>query len=239
MYSPPENALTASTATAVAGLERHMLVWLEDAGWNAAQTNMDPQHKAAFRLWQSQSWPVIARRADADAAPDEICLGLPLPPDEDTGKKVRISLRAHAAHVRKATPAIELATALRSSSSPSSRLRAPLAALERDAAGMRLRVYGSLAMEALTGLPYVSPTSDVDILFHPTSRRQLEDGVALLSRHAALLPLDGEIVFPGGAAVSWKEWRMAIANPAKVIVKELHAARLADTASLLALLEPS
>ncbi len=236
MYTPPEKAGKASTAAGVVGLERHMLVWLEDAGWDAAQTAIEPQHKAAFRLWQSQSWPVVARRADADAAPDQICLGLPLPPDEDTGEKVRISLRAHAAHIKKATSAIELAAVLRSSLSPFS---APLAALELDAAGMRLRVYGSLAMEALTGLPYVSPTSDVDILFHPTSRRQLEDGVALLSRHAAALPLDGEIVFPGGAAVSWKEWRMAIANPAKVIVKELHAARLADTASLLALLEPS
>jgi len=213
-----------------------MLVWLDDAGWKAAQATDEPQHKAAFRLWQMQSWPVIVRRADADAAPDEICLGLPLPPDEDSGHKLRISLRAHTANIKKATPALELASVRRSSPST---WRAQLAALERDAAGLHLRVYGSLALEALTELPYVSETSDVDILFHPTSRRQLEDGVAILSRHAALLPLDGEIAFPGGAAVSWKEWRMAIANPAKVIVKELGAVRLADTASLLALLEPS
>nr|WP_315217401.1 malonate decarboxylase holo-[acyl-carrier-protein] synthase [uncultured Duganella sp.] len=213
-----------------------MLVWLDEAGWNAAQATTEPQPKMAFGLWKSQSWPVIVRRTDTDAAPDEICLGLPLPPDEDSGEKVRISLRAYAAHIKKATPAIELVSVVRSLSGP---LRAPLAALQQDAVDMHLRVYGSLAMEALTGLPYVSPTSDVDILFHPTGRRQLEKCVAVLSRHAALLPLDGEIVFPGGAAVSWKEWRMAIDHPAKVIVKELGAVRLADTASLLALLEPS
>lgn len=213
-----------------------MLVWLDEAGWNAAQAITEPQPKMAFRLWQSQSWPVIARRADANAASDEICLGLPLPPDEDSGEKVRISLRVLAAHIKKATPAIELASVVRIMSGP---LRAPLAALEHDAADMHLRIYGSLAMEAITGLPYVSPTSDADILFHPTSRRQLEDGIAVLSRHAALLPLDGEIVFPGGAAVSWKEWQMAIEHPAKVLVKELRAVRLADTASLLSLLEPS
>ena len=236
MYAPPEKTGKTGAGTAVPVMERHMLAWLDDAGWNAAQATIEPQPKTAFRLWQNQSWPVIVRRADNDAAPDEICLGLPLPPDEDTGAKVRISLRAHAAHIRKATPAIELAAVLRSSSNP---LRAPLAALEHEAAGMHLRVYGSLAMEAITGLPYVSPTSDVDILFHPTSRRQLEDGIAVLCRHAKLFPLDGEIVFPGGAAVSWKEWRMAIAYPAKVIVKELRGVRLADTASLLALLEPS
>ena len=235
MYSPPDKADKTWSATTVPGLERHMLVWLDDAGWNAAQDTDEPQHKAAFRLWQIQSWPVIVRRADADAAPDEICLGLPLPPDEDSGQKMRISLRTHVVHIKKTAPAMALASVLRSSPST---WRAQLAALERDAAGMHLRAYGSLAMEAITELPYVSETSDVDILFHPTSRRQLEDGVAVLARHAALLPLDGEIVFPGGAAVSWKEWRMAIANPAKVIVKELHAVRLADTASLVALLEP-
>lgn len=213
-----------------------MLVWLDEAGWNAAQATTEPQPKMAFRLWQSQSWPVIVRRADTDAAADEICLGLPLPPDEDSGEKVRISLRALAAHIIKTAPAIELASVARSLSGP---LRAPLAVLEHDAADMHLRVYGSLAMEAITGLPYVSSASDVDILFHPTSQRQLKDGLAVLSRHAALLPLDGEIVFPGGAAVSWKEWRMAIDHPAKVIVKELHSVRLADTASLLAQLEPS
>ena len=92
-------------------------------------------------------------------------------------------------------------------------------------------------MQALTGLLYVTPASDIDLLFHPTCRRQLDDGVALLARHAEELPLDGEIVFPGGQAVSWKEWRMAIANPAKVIVKELHGVRLVDTASLLSTLE--
>lgn len=211
-----------------------MLVWLDEAGWNAAQATTEPQPKMAFRLWQSQSWPVIVRRADANAPSDEICLGLPLPPDEDSGEKVRISLRVLAAHIRKTTPAIELASVAHSGP-----LRAPLAALQEEAADMHLRVYGSLAMEAITGLPYVSPTSDVDILFHPTNRRQLENGIAVLSRHAALLPLDGEIVFPGGAAVSWKEWRMAIDHPAKVLVKELHAVRLADTASLLSLLEPS
>jgi phosphoribosyl-dephospho-CoA transferase len=236
MSVPPDTDHVATAAAGARGFERHMLVWLVADGWSAAQATTEPQHRAAFKLWQSQGWPLIVRRADTDAPHDQICLGLPLPPDEDSGEKVRIALRAHVGHVGKATPALALAAALRSVESP---WRAPLTALEHDAAGMGLRVFGSMAMQALTDLPYVSPTSDVDILFHPASRQQLEDGLIVLSRHAASLPLDGEIVFPGGAAVAWKEWRMAIANPAKVMVKELHSVRLADTASLLALLEPS
>lgn len=218
------------------GFERHMLVWLSAEGWSAAQATTQPQHKLAFKLWQTQDWPLIVRRTDTDAAPDQICLGLPLPPDEDTGEKIRIALRANVGYISKAAPALELAAVLRSAESP---WRAPLTALEHDAAGMHLRVYGSMAMQAITQLPYVSPTSDVDILFHPASRRQLDDGVSVLDRHGALMALDGEIVFPGGAAVSWKEWRMAIANPAKVMVKELHSVRLADTGALLSLLETS
>jgi phosphoribosyl-dephospho-CoA transferase len=235
MYAPPDVDTSAPLPLDVGGFERHQLVWLEAAGWDAALGTTEPQHHAAFKLWQAQDWPLIVRRTDADATAHQVCLGLPLPPDEDTGEKVRIALRAQLGHISRVAPAIALAAVLRSSEGP---LRAHLAALERDAAAMRLRVYGSMAMQALTDMPYVTPASDVDVLFHPTSRRQLEDGLALMIRHAASLPLDGEIVFPGGAAVSWKEWRMALANPAKVMVKELHAVRLASTASLLDLLEP-
>lgn len=235
MYALAEIEKKAAAPADARALERHMLVWLSEEGWNAAQAITQPQHKLAFKLWRMQDWPLIVRRTDADAAPDQICLGLPLPPDEDTGEKIRIALRAHAGHVRKMTPALDLAVVQRGAESS---WRASLTALAREAAEMRLRVYGSMAMQTITELPYLSATSDVDILFHPISRTQLEDGVSILSRHEALLPLDGEIVFPGGAAVSWKEWRMAIANQAKVMVKELHAVRLADTGSLLALLEP-
>jgi phosphoribosyl-dephospho-CoA transferase len=215
------------------GFERHMLVWLEEDGWRAVQHAARKEHRAALKLWEGQDWPAVVRRMDVGTPDDQICLGLPLPPDEDSGEKVRISLRAHVGHISKAAPAVHLRGALRSSGP----WREPLTALERDAAGLGLRVYGSLAMQALTGLLYVSPTSDVDVLFHPTSRKQLDEGMALLSRHSTQLPLDGEIVFPGGQAVSWKEWQMAMAHPAKVIVKELLSVRLADTASLLATLE--
>jgi phosphoribosyl-dephospho-CoA transferase len=208
--------------------ERHMLVWLTAAGWHAAIAAARDEHRTALTLWESQDWPVVVRRLEADATADEICLGLPLPPHAETGQKVRIGLRARIADIRKTAPAVELRSA-----------GAHFAALCDEAGALQLRVYGSLAMQTLTGLQYVSPASDVDVLFHPASRDQLAAGVALLTRHGERLPLDGEIVFPGGAAVSWKEWRMAMTHPAKVMVKELQTVRLADTASLLATLEPA
>ena len=212
-------------------LERHMLVWLSEAGWDAARAGQS-QHSATFTQWQRRKWPAVVRRQDVDASLDEVCLGLPVPPDS-AGVKTRIALRVRASDVVRSTAA----TALRAALPFSGAWHARLTALCDEASALNLRVFGSLAMQALTGLQYVSPASDVDVLFHPASRRALDDGLALLERHAKHVPLDGEIVFPGGAAVSWKEWQMAMRHTAKVLVKELHTVRLADTASLLATLD--
>ncbi|WP_229258377.1 malonate decarboxylase holo-[acyl-carrier-protein] synthase [Duganella rivi] len=215
----------------MSNVERHSLAWLNDAGWQAVLASTR-QHEVALSQWQRHDWPVVVRRAEPDAAADEICLGLPLPPERD-GAKLRLALRVRSEHVARTSDALELKSAQPFSGPWQERLTS----LCNEAAALNLRVFGSLAMQALTGLQYVSPTSDIDVLFHPANRQTLEEGVALLSRHITLLPLDGEIVFPGGAAVSWKEWEMAIKTPAKVMVKELHTVRLADTASMLATLE--
>lgn len=100
--------------------------------------------------------------------------------------------------------------------------------LQRLSAGLDLRVFGSLAWQALTGLRCLGPGSDIDILLRPISRQQLQAGVALLSGPAHGLPLDGEIMFPTGDAVSWKEWATAGAARARVLVKGPDAVRLAD-----------
>lgn len=211
-------------------LDRHTLVWLSADGWRSAIADARDQHAAALDQWATQDWPLVVRRLDADAAPDEVSLGLPLPPDA-AGVKAKIALRVAASHIARTSPPVELLSVLPAAGD----WREPLQALCDQAP--QLRVFGSLAMQALTGLPYRTPASDIDILFAPASRQQLADGVVMLTQHAAHLPLDGELVFPGGAAVSWKEWQMAMAHPAKVLVKELRAVRLADTASLLATLE--
>ena len=222
-------------------LERHSLVWLTAAGWEAALASARPEHAAALAQWQRNDWPAVVRRFDAspkaadaadaaDAAASDICLGVPLPPDA-AGVKVRIALRVAPSHVARASAALELRSALMAADP----WHDGLAALS-DAVPT-LRVFGSLAMQTLTGLQYLSPSSDVDLLFHPDSRRQLDTVISLLARHSEHLPLDGEVVFPGGVAVSWKEWLAAITHPAKVLVKELRTVRLADTASLLVTLE--
>lgn len=224
-----------------------MLAWLTPHGWEAAraqylaahaayathpdrpQSAQHLQHLQALARWQWQDWPAVVRRRDADAHADEICLGLPLPPDPVSGIKGRIALRVGAHAIARCTPPLALTS-----------LRAPdLAALEQDAAGVKLHVFGSLAMQALTGQPYRTPASDIDLLCYPSTRHQLDTALAALALHAGRLPLDGEIVFPGGLAVAWKEWLQACATRAKVLVKKIDKVSLADTGALLATLEPA
>lgn len=95
-----------------------------------------------------------------------------------------------------------------------------LAARAADA-GFTARVFGSLAWGFLTGLSYVRPDSDVDLLFAPESWSDVLRLVDLLTAAAAQAPpgaprLDGEIVLPGGWGASWRE---LAARPRAVLLK--------------------
>jgi phosphoribosyl-dephospho-CoA transferase len=213
---------------------RHDLAWLSPAGWNAARAAV-PGHDEAFSRWQREDWPAVVRRRDAGAGADTVCLGLALAPDPVDARKRRISLQALKSDVVRTSPALALPSVI--DAAPAAWQRG-LLALELQARGLRLRVYGSLALQTLTRAPYVTPNSDIDLLFDPATRSALDAGLALLAAHGAHLPLDGELVFPSGAAVAWKEWIGARRNKARVLVKDNDAVRLADTESLLATLAP-
>ncbi|MBS0347327.1 MAG: malonate decarboxylase holo-[acyl-carrier-protein] synthase [Proteobacteria bacterium] len=101
---------------------------------------------------------------------------------------------------------------------------APLATLAERlaAAGVSVGVYGSLAWEALSGEAYRHPESDVDLICDVASAAQAEACLRLLADGAAALPcgLDGEIRFPDGCAVAWRELAAAWSRAdAKVLVK--------------------
>jgi phosphoribosyl-dephospho-CoA transferase len=214
---------------------RHDLVWLTPEGWRAAAGRAVPDERAAVEHWAAQGWPATVRRHDAGSGAATVALGLSLPPDPGNGSKPKIALHALHRHVARHTPPMALADALPA---------APpawgdgLRALDTAAGPGYLRVYGSLALQAMTGRPYLCAASDIDLMFCPASVAQLDTLMGLLASHAEHLPLDGEAVFPSGDAVAWKEWRGA-GGPARVLVKSIDGARLANRASLLATLEPA
>jgi phosphoribosyl-dephospho-CoA transferase len=212
---------------------RHDLAWLTGAGWEAALARALPGQHAALEQWRRHDWPAIVRRADAGLAPGQVSLGIALPPAAD-GSKGRVALNASVSDIARRAPALALADAARAAPA---RWRALLGELVAESGGLAIRAYGSLAMQAVTGQAYLTPRSDIDLVFSPASRDALVTGIALLARYGALLPLDGEIVFPSGDAVAWKEWLGAERGQDRVLVKDAHAVRLASTAQLLATLE--
>lgn len=220
---------------------RHSLVWLSDQGWREAEDGAPEDCRAAVAQWRRADWPTVARRHDADAGDERIgvaCVGIALPPDPASGCKKRIALRVSAFNIRTVGMPLLLRDAL--PSAPAA-WRSELATFDHAAAaqGLSFHVYGSAAFQALTGREYMTPASDIDLLFYPATNEQLSAALRLLAAHAGTLPLDGEIVFPSGQAVAWKEWMHArdAQSGARVLSKETHAVRLAGVDELLGTLE--
>jgi len=223
---------------------RHKLVWLSDIGWQSVLNNIyvnpdaQPSWQYAIDQWRRANWPAIVRRDDSEKEEHEVCLGITLPPNQSNDSKTRIAFRVARSEVKKILDPIRLGAAIESAPPA---WHGPLTALEVEIRrqGLSFGVYGSLALQALTGQAYVRPSSDIDLLFYPASIEQLDAGMMLLATTLEVLPLDGEIVFPSGQAVAWKEWLNASHNevPARVLVKQKNAVRLSTVAELLCGLE--
>lgn len=229
-------------------LNRHDLIWLTARGWDGVQSDspgLPIAVRDAIARWRAAGWPLVVRRAEAGVEAHEVALGLPLPPDAVTGVRPPVSCRADQCEVERQEPPLPLAAVLQSAPP---QWRAALLALHMESLEWLdlqppLRVFGSLAWQTITGMPYLRDSSDIDLLFMPTTRRVLDVGIALLSRHADVLPLDGEVVFPAGAAVAWKEWRDSImpegadmAAEARVLAKQRDRVALLPCSALLATL---
>ena len=194
---------------------------------------------AALRLLDAGAPLVIGRqpRSGADySAPMFIAAGLPLPPA--LGKH-RLAFRIPRHAIERTAPPLKLADVI---PCLPGRWREPLRMLLRGAESIRIEftVYGSAAWAALTGETYLTPQSDIDLLWRPKSADQLAAGIALLAEWEAIsgLRADGEILFGDDAAVAWREWNAAASPgpPPRVLVKVIAGARLGTRAQMLACL---
>jgi phosphoribosyl-dephospho-CoA transferase len=96
--------------------------------------------------------------------------------------------------------------------------------------------FGSLLWQHQTGLTYLSPHSDLDVLWAVPAGFDIYSlvfGIAEVQRDAPLR-IDGEVVFSDGSAVNWRELWMAqrAAERASVLAKTMEGVRLLDFASL-------
>jgi phosphoribosyl-dephospho-CoA transferase len=207
---------------------RHTLVWLRgDLDARDLVVPRDAAATHALHEWVAQGRPLCVRRPrpDESLAPDEIALGLALPARRRIGTIARCSWIA-----RTALP--PLLDAVRNAAPPAWRDSLDRIDAYARQRGAELRTYGSLAWQALSGLGYVTDASDLDVLAYARDAEALDAALTSLHHAQAIAPMrvDGEIVFPGGNAVAWREWSAA---SARVLVKHVQGVALLPRANLL------
>lgn len=208
-------------------LPRHTLVWLRPAAIGPVAAGLSPGQQIQVRDWLAKGRPFVRRRPIV--LPESgLSLGLPLPPALG---RARIGLSVATVLVQEVAPPPVLGDALSAAPAAWQSPLGVLAARLRDL-GVLPRVYGSLAWQSLTGLEYLTPTSDIDLLFNASSRQQLQQVLAALVNweRETGLRADGELAFMDGCAVAWRE---LLREPAQVLVKSLAGIELVPRQALL------
>ncbi len=185
-------------------LRRHDLVRVDPAAW-AAMLAGRPDLVGIDLLpgWAEAGHPLVVRRRNMDDGPGQVALGLPLPPR--LGKR-RIAVALDPAAIRNVGRFPQLRTAADWAPSCWGPMIDGLLGLG-DAVGIEPLVFGSLAWVALTGLDYLGPDSDLDLLW-PIGWGQdvssLIEGLALIQSQTPVR-IDGEILDPDGRGADWHE----------------------------------
>ncbi len=201
-------------------LQRHSLVRLGGEGWaRVLAGGWDAEAQACLSHWAAQGLPLVVTRQPARSDPagpaGELALGLPAPA---CWSRRRIALRVPAADVLYADlfPRMAAVATLLPRTS-----RAGWMALAGacDGLGLAVRVYGSHGWQQMTGLAYLHAASDLDLLVPVDGPASADRAAALLVAAPLAAPrLDGELVFPGGVAVAWREWTAWRAGQATAVL---------------------
>ncbi|WP_343206577.1 malonate decarboxylase holo-[acyl-carrier-protein] synthase [Azospirillum rugosum] len=177
--------------------------------------------------WAERGWPVVVRRRgpdDGDAGIDAgIDVGIPLPP---SCGKLRLALSVPADWVAEPVAAVPLSRAV--GTTPAhwrTQLEELVAFGERQA--LRPALFGALLWQQVTGLPYLRPGSDIDLVWPTPPAGTLGVLLDTLERLDAAGParLDGEIILADGGGVNWRELHRELRVPdGAVLVKSMDGA---------------
>jgi phosphoribosyl-dephospho-CoA transferase len=212
---------------------RHALLRVEPAAYALTLAGRaELAEEALLADWAALSRPLIARRRSECDVAGLIAAGIPLPPAQ--GKK-RIALQVDPGAILSIEPPPLLADAARAAPA---RWQATIAAICDlcGHVGVEARAFGALAWARLTGLEYLSASSDLDLLIaahEDTDVAALLDGLARIEAGAPMR-LDGEIIRSGLAA----NWRELYAGADEVLVKTIDGVFMRPRGALLSCAVP-
>jgi phosphoribosyl-dephospho-CoA transferase len=182
--------------------------------------------------WADRGWPVIVRRRGEADNRHLVPVGVPLPPA--AGKRRIAILIPPEGVLQRSRPPLLDATASAADPNWRSTIDALVALGARS--GVEPAAFGSLLWQHLTGLAYLTLHSDLDVLWPIPANFDVHSlicGIAQVQRDAPLR-IDGEIIFPDGSAVNWRELWDAhqAADGATELAKTMESVQLLDVASL-------
>lgn len=207
-------------------LQRHSFVRVDTAAWaRFIARRPDLAAEPLVEDWVTRGFPLIARRGAGLEDGDLVALGLPLPPNHGK-RRIAVALPRDAILSTSQPPLLADAAPVAPQSWRQSIER--LVTLSPE-----VRCFGSLAWQYLTGLPYLSAGSDLDLLCSLPTSHPLEDllaGIAAIDA-AAPMRIDGEIIAPAGG-VNWRELHEITNN--EVLLKSLDGVSMLPRAIFLA-----
>jgi phosphoribosyl-dephospho-CoA transferase len=212
---------------------RHDLLHVAPDVWASALAHTQPlADLPLLRTWADRGWPVIVRRRAEAEDPGLAPVGVPLPPA--AGKRRVALLLPHNGVLHRSSPASLRAVASVADSGWRTTIASLLDLGERI--GVEALAFGSLLWRHLTGLNYLTPRSDLDLLWQAPSGfdvLSLVSGIAEIQLDAPMR-IDGEVIFPDDSAVNWRELSNACltGGGAEVLAKTMEGVRLIDVASL-------
>lgn len=206
-------------------LRRHDLVWLSAQGWEGMlQEASEHEALGCLKHWFDQRLPLVVGRQIPGGS--DLSLGLAAPVCWDKRKLPLHAPRDCVLYQDGFPKALDVRMLL------PVRRRASWIALCDRLAGLSAnpRVHGSYGWQRITRLEYVTRQSDIDLHLSVA-------GAAVADRVARCLDefrwdgprIDGELLFPNGSAVAWREWlRWRRGETREVLVKSLYGVALQD-----------
>ena len=213
-------------------LRRHSFAWITDSGSRSqfVEGEIPLNDAICLRNWLTRGRPLIIRRPCRSEDEKSVYVGLSLPPDP-VKRRLPFQLPfSSLANIVEPPLWTECAEAF----PESSEMVGPILSVIK-AAKLPLQTYGSYAWQHFTGLPYVTPNSDIDLIVPINRREDWRRFRQLMSETQKTdQRVDLEIMLNGDASFHWREFD---APGRQLLFKGNHSVWIGDKSDVEVLLD--